>query len=323
MVRRLIKLMQILLEYLQDSWRFTYYNSHSPFQPRSKRIGYHTVIETHTVEKGLVLPKPRPFFGLEKISSILKMQQIKGIERAPFPRRMLLGALAAYLEWHKKYPNPQPEIVEKIEKFVREENLSGVVASGGVRNTCPPINNLAAQEFLMSRFSSRVFDAEPLPTNLVEQIVLIAQQAPSQCNRQSSKVYHFFSKEIIMSLLDLQGGSKGFSDNVPTLFLITSDITAWGGAQQRHQLYVDGGLFSMQLMLAMHAFGVLNCPLNLAVSNSTESAIKRIANIPASERVIMMVAAGLPSRSGNEKGILSVAASPRRSLEEVLFTSRN
>ena len=40
-------------------------------------------------------------------------------------------------------------------------------------------------------------------------------------------------------LLDLQGGARGFAETVPTLFVITSEITAWGGPQQRNQPYVD------------------------------------------------------------------------------------
>lgn len=316
------KLLQMLFEYLHDMWQFTRYNSHSPLQPRSKRIGFHTVIETHTLEKGLALPKPRPFFGLLKIKTILRMQQQKGVERELFPREMLLGALAAYLNWHKEYPDKPQEVIDQIKNFIEVERAAGVTAVGGVREVSPPINDLAAQQFLQSRYSSRIFDEQILPQALVEQIVLLAQKAPSQCNRQSSKVYVFSAKDKIDALLELQGGSKGFSHNVPTLFIVTSEITAWGGPQQRNQLYVDGGLFAMQLMLSIHAFGVLNCPLNLAVSNSTEATIKKLADIPPSERLIMMVAAGFPSPA-SEGAALTVASSPRRPLNEVLYTSRN
>lgn len=322
MFRRLGKLFQMVSEYLQDMWQFTRYNSHSPLQPQSKRIAFHTVIETHTLEKGLALPKPRAFFGVQKIRTILNMQR-RDSAREQFPREMLLGALSAYLNWNKRNANGFNEIVPKIEAFIEQENSEGIQPCGGVREVQYPSNNAEAQEFLKSRYSSRVFNQQPLRRDLVEQIVAIAQKAPSQCNRQSSKVHVFVDKEKIQALLELQGGSKGFADNVPTLFLVTSEITAWGGPQQRNQLYVDGGLFSMQLMLAMHSLGVLNCPLNLAVSNSTEHAIKTLAKIPPEERLIMMVAAGLPKAGDNGEGLITVAASPRRPISEVLHMAGN
>jgi nitroreductase len=318
MFRRLGKLFQMVFEYLQDMWQFTRYNSHSPLQPKLKRIAFHTVIETHTLEKGLALPRPRAFFGVQKIRTILNMQR-RDSEREQFPREMLLGALSAYLNWNKRNENGFNDIVPQIEQFIEQESSDGIQPCGGVREVQYPSNNLHAQEFLKSRYSSRVFDQQPLQRDVVEQIVAIAQKAPSQCNRQSSKVHVFVEQEKIQALLELQGGSKGFADYVPTLFVVTSEITAWGGPQQRNQLYVDGGLFSMQLMLAMHALGVLNCPLNLAVSNSTEWAIKRLANIPSDERLIMMIAAGFPPEMTVNEGSLTVAASPRRPIHQVLF----
>ena len=88
---------------------------------------------------------------------------------------------------------------------------------------------------------------------------------------------------------------------------------AWGGPQQRNQLYVDGGLFSMNLMLAAHGLGLASCPLNLAVTNDVERRIKQAGGIPANERVIMMIAVGVPVTEGRK-----AAKSPRRALSEIL-----
>jgi nitroreductase len=101
---------------------------------------------------------------------------------------------------------------------------------------------------------------------------------------------------------------------VGNLFVVSCDLAAWGGAQQRNQLYVDGALFSMALIYALHAAGIATCPLNLAVRNTQEKRIKAAAGIPQDQRLIMMIAVGTPIGDGGFKA----AASPRRDTAEML-----
>lgn len=86
-------------------------------------------------------------------------------------------------------------------------------------------------------------------------------------------------------------------------FVVSSEITAWGGPQQRNQPYMDGGLYAMMLMLALDAKGFMSCPLNLAIGNRTERTIKQVGSIPPRERLIVMIAAGTqpdhPIRAAN------------------------
>ena len=87
----------------------------------------------------------------------------------------------------------------------------------------------------------------------------------------------------------------------------------WQGPQQRNQVYVDGALFSMMLMLGIQSEKLVSCSLNLAIKNSDEKKIKIIASIPKSERLIMLVAFG--EAENVTKNI--VASSPRKKLNEV------
>jgi nitroreductase len=98
------------------------------------------------------------------------------------------------------------------------------------------------------------------------------------------------------------------------LALISSELVAWGGAQQRNQPYVDGALFSMTFLLACQGEGYATCPSNLAITHKTENAIRSVAQIPAGEHLIMMIAFGKPPRDQT----LKAAASPRRPLVEIL-----
>jgi nitroreductase len=125
-------------------------------------------------------------------------------------------------------------------------------------------------------------------------------------------VHAYQDRQRIQALLALQGGSRGFAESVGNLFVVSSEICAWGGPGQRNQAYVDGALFAMCLMFACRSMGWGACPLNLAIDHKTEDAIRRAGGIPAGERLIMMIAFGEPLAPDTK-----VAFSPRRPAAEI------
>ena len=106
--------------------------------------------------------------------------------------------------------------------------------------------------------------------------------------------------------------TRGFSEEVKNLFVVSSEITAWSASSARNQDYIDGSLFAMNLMLSCHAHGLAACPLNLAFRNSKEKAVRVAAGIQGSERLLMMISFGYPN---NE--VSYAASSPRLETEEV------
>lgn len=306
------KVGEIIREFVGDSAYYIRYNGYSPLVDRNARLFYKLIIEAHAIEKGLSTPDPRPLFGKSKIKWIL--DNIDGYEASlsKFPLEMVDGVLSDY---HDRYA-PQysgSETIDSIEKRIVDRELQSDYLRGGVRYSERPQENMAARSFLRSRSSLRMFSSEKLPMQILRDSIVTAQSAPSQCNRQATKVHFYQEKEKIVHLLKLQGGANGFSENVGNLLIVSNEISAWGGAQQRNQLYVDGALFAMMLLLALHANGLATCPLNLAVCARLESEIRSVGDIPMNERLVMMIAVGWAS-----SGPLRVAKSPRRVLEEVL-----
>ena len=305
-LKKIFKLRHMITEYAQDMWLFTRHNNYSPAEPRQRRLSYKTIIEAHTIEKGLSLPQPKPHFGLAKINNLLDMNVGWNPAMSELSRSMLVGALRDYQNAFIDTPSPDEESAKRISAFVDAHDVS--VAQGGVRHDLEHAGpNLAAEEFLRSRFSAREFANRALTDDELDDVIRIAQRTPSQCNRQSVKVHVYRDTARICRLLELQGGAAGFAENVPTLFVISSEIAAWGGPQQRNQLYVDGGLYAMMLMLALDARGFQSCPMNLAITHRCERAIKTEGNIPAGERLVVMVAAGPPPDYS-----IRAAKSPRR-----------
>lgn len=308
------KLLQFLIEYSIDLKNFIKYNGYSPFASRDKRLYYKLIIETHTIEKGLSLENPKPLFGKEKIRFIINTLNQYRIEHSSFPAQMAMGALLAYLKYHKELKISDP-LLEEIFSFIEKyKSICSAPPTGGIKPYPNPMLDINPRtEILLTRASSRMFDSENLPSKTLLRIGNLTQTAPSQCNRQSSHLHIYQDKKKISELLALQGGVRGFSERVGNLAVITSDITAWGGSGQRNQLYVDGALFAMTFIYACHAEKIATCPLNLAITNATEKKIKAAGLIPDSERLVVMVAFG-NTISGN----LKAAMSPRRDLSEIL-----
>lgn len=308
------KFLRFFSDYAQDLWLYLRYNGYSPLVERRRRLFYRIVIETHTIEKGLSLPYRRPLFGRDKIRFIMSSLDAYDLSFSPLPAQMALGALDAYLRFHRDQSIDDP-LLEEIAAFLsRWQEKYPATLRGGVK----PFRLEAGQHdrpgaFLQSRSSLRMFDGKALPLEDIRDLIGVAQSAPSQCNRQSSLAHLYQDRKAIDVLLGLQGGSRGFSDHVGNLFVITAEIAAWGGPGQRNQPYVDGALFAMCILLACHARGVAACPLNLAVGNAVERKIKAAGNIPSGERLIMMIAFGNTIAEP-----LRVAMSPRRNLQEVL-----
>lgn len=291
---RLFKVTQIFTEHLQDSWLFLRHNGLSPFESRDRRLSFKTIIEAHTIEKGLSLPEPRPFFGQEKIRALLDMNADWTPPKNDISRSMLLGALRDYQATFFNQPAPDATLVDCINDFL--DTSCTETALGGVRHDISVTSaaNESAIAFLQSRMSARDFAPRALSDDDIRDVISLAQRAPSQCNRQSTRLHVYRNRAQIKQLLELQGGARGFAEAVPTLFVVTSEITAWGGPQQRNQPYVDGGIYTNMLLLALNAKGFVCCPLNLAIAHRTERAIKSAGHIPKRERLVVMVAAGPP-----------------------------
>lgn len=316
MLSKIYKLTLYLNEYITDFIKVIRFNSYSPFEDQQKRLFYRIIINAHAIEKGLSLDNPRPLFGQAKMADLMRLvKNYNPNSYGFFPLEMTLGALKDYQALHAD-KQIEADFLNQVRDWQNALYAMSVQqATGGSRVI---LNDNAGADlshvgFLTGRFSCRAYLPELVPAELVAKIVKAAQSAPSQCNRQSTRIHCFQNKQQIVELLTLQGGSSGFVDSVTNLFVITSEQTAWGGAGQRSQSYVDGALFSMALMYACQAFGIATCPLNLAVTNKKEKAIQKAGNIHDRERLIMMMAFGYPITEN-----LKAASSPRLPTQDVL-----
>lgn len=279
-----------------------------------KRLEYYLVKHCHIVEKGLALPVPKKGFGQSKIIDLIKITkeyedkyQINNIGL------MVRDTLREYLNFHQGDLSCLPEeLINKINKFIDERKPSG---KGGILNLkkseIPSIEAKEFESFLKCRHSVRNFSSVPVDDELIFKVIDFSRNTPSVCNRQGWFVHYFNDKVKIKELLSFQNGNAGFTDSIDKLLIVTCTVKAFT-RYEHNQLFIDGGLYSMNVMLSLHALGLGSCPLNTCMPWLAENRIKKIAGIDKDERLIMMIAVG------NLLDEFSVAQSEKYTIENII-----
>src|SRR5690606_18376889 len=137
-----------------------------------------------------------------------------------------------------------------------------------------------------SRYSIRKFADKPVDDDLLRRAIQVARKSPSACNRQAYRI-HVYSGDKKNELLKMQGGSNGFIDSIDKVVLISGDYQKYF-LTEMHMPYVDGSLFAMSFMYALHSLGVGSIPLTMARSYRVLNKVKERFGISASEVPVML-----------------------------------
>lgn len=167
------------------------------------------------------------------------------------------------------------------------------------------------ESFFMSRYSVRDFKQKQVERDVIERAISLALKTPSACSRQAWHVYHIDSREKIDIILSLQNGNRGFGHETPCLLILTADLSAFDTAGERYQHWIDGGMFSMSLVMALHSLGLGSCCLNWNKVFVDDIKLRKLVNIENSHTVMMMLAVGYANDN------LKVCCSERSPLNEV------
>jgi nitroreductase len=249
---------------------------------------------SHRVEKGFSLPDTKRPFGKRAQPSL---------------RQALTYADPAA---DSLFVTEAGSVLDALEQWNAGGALDERIAPRGESLPGNPLDPATLATFLTSRHSVRDFAPLPVDRCLVEEAVRLATYAPSVCNRQGFRAYYFDERADIDRILALHQGSRGFAASVPGLFVVTFDIRAFEDTLERHQGWIDGGLFAMTLLLALHGLGLGAVPLNWSRRNAATAELRRRAALPEHDEVVMLIAAGHPAEG------YRVARSTRRPLSQIL-----
>jgi len=306
-------------EFQLDRRRFDEYGCPSrQFQNPESMLAFIRMLE-HSLEKGLSLPEPRAGFGRAK--AIQLCDYVAAYCKQFGWTNTLNSAVVALIEY-AKYNRERGCVCEEVE--LRTENLERFRTCDGETLKCDAgavsvtrDSFLAAakrdlSEFFKSRRSIRSFSREPVSLDAISAAVRMAQKTPSVCNRQSARVYAFDNDIRGQAVLACQAGNSGFGHTANKILIVTSDLRCFLSVGERNQCWIDGGMFAMSLIYALHSLGLGTCCLNWSVEHAADRRLRAAASIPEYENIIMLIAVGhIPDR-------LLVAASSRHPLNEVL-----
>lgn len=282
---------------------------------RPDALQAHILKSFHRIEKGLALRTPRPGFGADAVQALLEdLDRYLGLRGPDWVARAALDTLEAYLDFNAGAGTPRPELARRV-AALRTRCAAGAPTGGTRLQQRAEVQAAAAvpfEAFVQARHSVRQFDPRPVDDAAIERAAALARHAPSVCNRSAGQVWSIDDPALARRLLAHQNGNRGFGDQAGRILVVTARQAAFHTVGERYQGWIDGGLFAMTLVYALHAQGLGTCCLNWSVEPETDRAFKREAGLPADDLVIMLVAVGhLPER-------YPVACSARRPLDEVL-----
>lgn len=252
-------------------------------------------IRTHAIEKGLALPQPRAGFGEAKVSELLTL--LKNYYNRFGSSEIITSALIVlqhYFDFQATCQHSCPNLVTRYQALLTTSPLLPDLTKGGVvtlhKSDIQAKARIDFANFAASRYSIRDFSGEKVDKESLLKALEIARKTPSACNRQSWHVYLFHGQSK-NALLQWQGGNRGFTELIDTAILITSDLKQFF-INERHQAYVDGGLYAMSLLYALHAQGLGTIPLTTGKKDKEVKRLFTDFRIPPHEVPILVIGVG-------------------------------
>jgi nitroreductase len=311
---------QILIDYTYDFRRFAHFVGSTLASKNS--LEAFIIKEYHAVEKGLSLPNPRLEFGKARIERLVEVLK-SYLKQYPFNETIQIALET--LEEYKEFNNSRGVFTDDLDSQLNElksyielfknERKGGtkLVSKSEVFNA----TNIAFSEFVRARHSIRDFSEEKVDERIVLDAINDARFTPSVCNRQAWKVYLILddNKALIDRYLNVQNGNKGFGDDIKCLLVVTGRVSSFF-EYERNQIYVDGGMFAMSLVYALHARGLGSCCLNTSYKGRELIDFLNVHPLDADTVPIMFIAVG------HLKENYRVACSYRKPLDEIVTVIR-
>ncbi|QHI70185.1 nitroreductase family protein [Tichowtungia aerotolerans] len=281
--------------FFSDYLRYRKYACIDPYEARNiKAFDSMLVMEAHKIEKAFSLPNPRPGFGVSAIRGLMKLlndYKNKGYDCNSLAYKKVQSVLGEYIRFHERVEYDLGPLKEEVRHYADFDcDIGGyneVAAEEWLRNARGNF-----EECALSRSSVRTYSSIPVPEETIKDVVRIARKTPSVCNRQAWHTYIVKSPEVKGKLMELQTGCRGFGDTADFMAVITTNLRSFVGPSERNQAYIDGGLYAMSFLYALHYKGIGACPLHWMVPPERSEKLRSLLNIGASENIIMVISAG-------------------------------
>ncbi len=301
-------------QYRYDIKFFRKNYSHS--KATKNKTGYNMLLISHSLEKGMSNKNPRRF-GAAKVAELQRLTknyQAYGDYEKDFAFINTINVLRNYVKFYEEKSWTDAEEYKNVSKFLEEFNNIEKMDVGSFilrKSDFEKDSKIDYAKFLASRHSVREFQDKKLDEKDLKKAIEIAILSPSACNRQMCKVYYPATAEKARETVKIGQGFGGFEKETINPIVVTFDVNANYMIGERNQGWFNAGLFSMNLVNAMHSLGIGSCFCQFGNSVKDEEKLKKILDIPANERIAVIIACGYYVDE------CTIPYSPRKKLEDI------
>lgn len=291
--------------FIYDLLRYLRHSGYKGYLLDGEKRDFRAVKIYHRLEKSLSFRNRRSGAGASAAHDLIDLMSARPADSPfGFQEKVAFSVLDSYLD-------QSPEIRETttFRDFQRqpEPRLGGTLSLSPADLQRGTLKD--PEEFFLTRHSLRDFSNTSVEMGVIKRAIELALKTPSVCNRQAWHVYYAHTREAIDRSLSFQNGNSGFGHEIQTLLIVTINLKAFDTAGERNQGWVDGGMFAMSIIYALHSLGVGSCCLNWSKTPSDDRRMRKAVPIAKHHSIVMMIGVGYP------KDQVKVCASPRRPVD--------
>lgn len=311
-VRKSYRFVRSIKDYLYDHLCFLNESMVLDYSKSEDSFLGNITLRAHVVEKGLTMPNMRPNFGHGNLVDLIA-KCIEYSEKYDTTKPLFASAVSVikeYKEVHEclceKIPSDILCLIEKVyELFPNIEASRQPIKTKDETFYHGDFYYVAHHRVTNRNFSG------PVNSENLQLALMLAMTAPSACNRQPVRVFVLSKGDSVFdAVLNLQHGNRGFGNLADKLLVVTSKFDSYIDFHERNAMYVDGGIFVMNLLYALQYYGISACTLNSSFTAKEERHFKKL--ICTNNALIAMIAIG------DCKEEFKVAKSQRRDISEII-----
>jgi nitroreductase len=278
------------------------------------------VRNTHRIEKGLLMRPKRLVFGKDYI--VETIDSYIGVISKEKTLNPQINWFTDVLDTYFKDIGKDSVIDEQKERYFNFRSRYNVEV---LNNSCVTLKipyhrkrelmpEISYDDFFLLnkyRRSVRWFLEKPVPREFIDKAILVANQAPSACNRQPFEYFIIDNPELVKKAVNLPMGTTGYSHSIQTFIVVVGNLDAYFDERDRHIIYIDASLANMSLMLALETLGLGSVPINWPDIEVRERKMEKFLKLECHQRPIMCLGVGFPDPEG------MVAFSEKRDLNQI------
>lgn len=262
----------------------------------------------HRLEKGLIMRPRREVFAADYIMETV-VHHGTCLKSELLDEKELNWANDVLSEYFSVVDISKSEIIKKAFEIntlnIKEYNIKSESSEGRLipYSKKDSINaNVSTSELnslFLQRRSIRWFDQNRnVEESKIMKAIDMASLAPSACNRQPFSFYYTADKDIAKEVGSIPMGTAGFSSNFVALIIVIGDLSYYPHERDRHVIYIDSSLATMQLMLALETMGLSSCPVNWPDIEKFEQKLASRLGLQAQQRPVMLLPVGYADMNG-------------------------